>query len=176
MPYMRFALRAAQLLIVSSLSVTIARAEGGRVRVAILDGGPVYHWAVFKSVYRDDIDRALILRDFRRQGKTLAEHFVDEAIEIVTAKDFSGDRRTLMEALKREGETFADFRQFIAEEVILQAMRRRETQQGKKGRPPRSEAKWLLSLRKGARIQILELSDREDNEQKDARLRKPFDF
>lgn len=155
MPYMRFTFRA-QLLIVCSFFVAIAHADGGRLKVAILDGIPVYRWTVFKSVYSDDIDRALILREFNRQGFTLPGHFIDEDIQIKTAKDFGGDRGKLIEALKRKNETFGDFRQFITEEIILQAMRKRETQQSENGRPLRSEAEWLAALRKGAHIQILE--------------------
>jgi hypothetical protein len=149
MRYFRFVVHAPRLLIMC-LFLTVAHAEGGRVKVAILDGVPVYHWTAFKSVYRNDIDRALILRDFRRQFNTLPQRFIDEGIEIKIAADFGGDRRKLIEALKREGETFGDFRQFIAEEIILQAMRKRET-----NRSSRSEAEWLASLRKGARIQTL---------------------
>jgi hypothetical protein len=80
MRYFRFVFHAPQLVIVC-LFLTVAHAEGGRVKVAILDGVPVYCWTAFRSVYRNDIDRALILRDFRRQGKTLPPHFIDEAIE-----------------------------------------------------------------------------------------------
>ena len=142
--------RAAQLLIVCFF-LAITRAEGSREKVAVVDGVPVYRWTAFKSVYRNDIDRALILRDFRRQGKTLPEHFIDEAIEMKIAADFGRDRRKLIKALKREGETFGDYRQFTAEEIILQVMRKHETNPSS-----RSEAEWLDSLRKGAHIQTLE--------------------
>ena len=150
MRYFRFVFHAPQLVIVCLL-LTVAHAEGGRVKVAILDGVPVYRWTAFKSIYRNDIDRALILRDFRRQGKTLPPHFIDEAIEIKIAADFRGDRRKLIDALKRDGETLGDFRQFTAEEIILQAMRKRETSLSSQ-----SEAEWLASLRKGAHVQTLE--------------------
>jgi len=150
---MRFTVQA-QLLIVCFF-VAIAHAEGGRVKVAILDGIPVYRWSGFTSVYSNDIDRELILREFHGSGFTLPEHFIDEGIQIIITRKFGGDRGKLIEALKRKGETFADFRQFTTEEIILQAMRERETKKGKNGRAPRSEAKWLASLRKDASIQIL---------------------
>src|SRR6266581_4945595 len=42
-----------------------AGAADARMKVALLDGAPVYHWRVFKSRYSDDIDRALVLREFK---------------------------------------------------------------------------------------------------------------
>jgi hypothetical protein len=140
----------------------IEHAEGARVKVAFLDGAPVYHLTVFRSIYPDDVDRALILRAFDRQGYTLPRHFTDEAVQRVIDKDFGGDKGRLIDWLKRNGETIRDFREFITEEIILRAMYWRETQRGKEGRPPVSEAAWLASLRKGAYIQILtkEISDR----------------
>jgi hypothetical protein len=136
------------------LSLAVAHAEGGRIKVAILDGVPVYRWPAFKSAYQDDITRALILRDFRQQGKSLPSHFVDEAIERKINTNFGGEKSKLIETLKRGGDTMRDFRQFIAEEIILQAMRKHESEQF------RSEAEWLASLRRGAHIQILKKVDR----------------
>jgi hypothetical protein len=130
-------------------------AEVGRVKVALLDGAPVYHWTNFPSVYRDDVDRALILRDFQRQGFHLPDSFVDKSLQEKIDKDYGGDRAKLIEALKRVGETMANYRQFTGEEIILKAMRKRETEMGHDGRPTISEATWLASLRKGARIQMI---------------------
>jgi hypothetical protein len=152
---MRFPLLT-QCSILFSFLIVLGQVEAARIRVAILDGVPVYHWTAFTSVYPNDIDRALILREFHRQGYKLPEHFVDEAIQIQIGQKFGGDRGALIKALQRENETLAHFRQFTSEELILQAMRRRETQTGKNGRPPRAESEWLASLRKGSRIQMLE--------------------
>jgi hypothetical protein len=135
--------------------VVVAHAKAGRLKVAILDGMPVYHWTIFKSVYTDDIDRALILRDFHRQGLTLPDHFVDEAIQNTVRKDFGGDQGALIKALKRDNETLAHFRQFTSEEIILRAMRKHETEKKGTNGVSQTEAEWLASLRKGARIQLL---------------------
>jgi hypothetical protein len=134
----------------------IALAHGGRVKVAVIDGAPVYRWTVFRSIYPDDVDRALILREFNRQGFEMPQYFIDESLQKKIMQDFGGDRSKLIKALEQEGETLNNFRQFTREELILLAMRWRETKQGKDGRPPRSEAAWLASLRRGARIERLE--------------------
>jgi hypothetical protein len=60
-------------------SVALA-ADGVRVKVALLDRAPVYHWRAFPSAYHDDVDRALVLREFKREGFTLPEHFVEERL------------------------------------------------------------------------------------------------
>lgn len=57
-----------------------ACAADARVKVALLEGAPVYHWRVFKSRYSDDIDRALVLREFKRRGFTLPDKFVEKAL------------------------------------------------------------------------------------------------
>jgi len=150
------------LLLSGWFFIAVAHTEGGRVKVAIIDGAPVYHWTAFRSLYPNDVDRALILRAFYRQDYALPRHFTDEGIQRIIDKEFGGDRNRLTDWLKRNGETMDDLRQFSTEEIILQAMRWRETQRGKNGRPPLTEAAWLASLRKGARIQIpkKEISDR----------------
>ena len=132
------------------LLVLSARAD--RVKVALIDGEPVYHWTNFRSTVSDDVDRALILRAFRRQGFHLPEHFVDEAVQNKIKQDYGGDRAKLVANLKSHGETLASYRKYTAEEVILQAMLTRETKRPKNGHPPPTEAAWLASLRKGTKI------------------------
>jgi hypothetical protein len=67
-----------------------AAAAEARVKVALLDGAPVYHWRVFTSRYSDDLDRALVLREFKRQGFTLPNHFVDEAVQREISEKYQG--------------------------------------------------------------------------------------
>ncbi len=100
----------------------------------------------------DDVDRALILREFRRQGFHLAQHFTDEALQDKIKKDYGGDRTKLAADLATHGETIAGYRQYTAEEIIVKVMLVRETQRPTNGRPPPSETAWLTSLRKGAHI------------------------
>jgi hypothetical protein len=152
---MRFRLLTLRLILFSFL-IGLSHAEAGRIKVAILDGVPVYHWTVFPSVYPNDVDRALILREFHRRGYKLPEHFVDEAIQINIDKKFGGNKEALIKALQRKNETLAHYRQYTSEEIILRAMRMHETEKGKNGRPPRKESEWLASLRRDAHIQMLE--------------------
>ncbi|MGH8094884.1 MAG: hypothetical protein ACREIF_15665 [Chthoniobacterales bacterium] len=127
----------------------------GRVKVALLDSTPVYHWVNFPSVYRNDVDRALILRDFQLHGFHLPEEFIDKAVQEKIDRDFGGDRARFMAELQRMGETMDNYRQFTGEELILKAMRKRETIVGHDGHPPIPEADWLASLRKGAKVQMI---------------------
>src|SRR5450432_3082390 len=142
-------------IFLSCLLVSCRPPQVGRAQVALLDGAPVYHWANFPSGYHDDIARALILREFQRQGFHLPERFVDEAVQEKIEKDYGGDPAKLLAELKLSGETLANYRQFTGEEIILKAMRKRETIVGHDGRPPISEKEWLTSLRQGARIEMI---------------------
>jgi hypothetical protein len=129
--------------------------QAGRVQVGLLDGAPVYHWANFPSGYHDDIARALILREFQRQGFHLPQAFVDQAVKEKVDKDYGGDQVKFLASLQDIGETLANYRQFTGEEIILKAMRKRETIVGHDGHPPISEKEWLTSLRQGARIEMI---------------------
>ena len=131
--------------------------ESGRVKVALLDGTPVYHWINFPSVYRNDVNRALILRDFQLHGFHLPDQYVDKAVQEKIERDFGGDRAKLLASLERMGESMDSYRQFTGEELIIKAMRKRETEVGHDGRSPIPEAEWLASLRKGAKVQMIKL-------------------
>jgi hypothetical protein len=80
-------------------------AADARVKVALLDGAPVYHWRVFKSRYSDDIDRALVLREFKRRGFTLPDKFVEKALQQEIAEKYNGDKTNLERSLQRAGMT-----------------------------------------------------------------------
>jgi TonB family protein len=142
-------------LIPCLLLIIPLNAQAGRVKVALVDNEPVYHWTNFTSVVHNDVDRALILRDFQRQGLHLPEHFVNEAVQKKINQDYGGDKAKLLEDLKSNDETLASYRQFVTEEIILAAMRLRETKQPKNGHPPPSEAEWLESLRRGKQIRMI---------------------
>ncbi len=141
--------------------ITLAPAEAGRVKVALLDGDPVYHWTNFPSARQNHVDRALILRDFRLQGFHLPEHFVDEALQKKVDKDYGGDRAKVTDALKRSGETMADYRKYTAEEVILEAMRVRMTQ------PPPPERQTSCDRRRVANVPPQRRAHSDDPKQSD---------
>ena len=50
----------------------------------------------------------------------------------------------------------ANYRQFTGEELIIKAMRKRATEVGHDVRLPIPEAEWLASLRKDAKVQMIE--------------------
>ena len=125
------------------------------MKVALLDGAPVYHWPVFKSQYSDDIDRALVLREFKRRGFTLPDHFVDEALQKEITNKYNGDKAKLEQSLQRVGVTLADYRQFLSEEIILAAYPVFVGRRSKGGDSPAARVKWIASLREGAKIKLL---------------------
>jgi hypothetical protein len=61
----------------------------------------------------------------------------------------------LLKALKRKGATVADFRRFVSEEMILQALPRAKIEFDKKRGQHHTEAEWLASLRKDAHIEVV---------------------
>ena len=136
-------------------SAALAAGSGVRVKVALLDGTPVYHWRVFKSRYSDDVDRALVLREFRRRAFTLADHFVEEALQNEITAQFHGDKVAFEESLKRSGASLADYKQFLAEEITLAAFPKFIAMQSKEPDSPAARAKWIGSLRKSAKITLL---------------------
>jgi hypothetical protein len=132
-----------------------ACAADARVKVALLDGAPVYHWRVFKSRYSDDIDRALVLREFKRRGFTLPDKFVEKALQQEIAEKYNGDKTMLERSLQRAGMTMGNYRQFLAEELMLQALPIFIARHSKDGDSPAARAKWIASLREGANIKLL---------------------
>jgi hypothetical protein len=132
-----------------------ACAADARVKVALLDGAPVYHWRVFKSRYSDDIDRALVLREFKRRGFTLPDKFVEEALQREITEKYNGDKTKLERSLQRAGMTMGDYRQFLAEELSLQALPAFIARHSKDDDSPATRAKWIASLRKGANVKLL---------------------
>jgi hypothetical protein len=152
MNYRRFVLAFAGVFVASA---ALAAAGGVRVKVALLDGAPVYHWRFFKSRYSDDVDRALVLREFKRQGFTLADHFVEEALQNEVTAQFHGDKLRFEESLKRSGASIADYKQFLAEEISLVAFPKFIAKHSKEPDSPAARAKWIESLRPNAKITLL---------------------
>ena len=144
-------------------SIVSASAGGARVKVALLDDAPVYHWRVLKSryshdidrVYSDDIDRALVLREFKRRFHTLPEHFVDEALQREIAEQYNGSKARLEGSLQRSGASMEDYRQFLAEEITLTAFPIFIVRHSKQTDSLAARAKWIASLRQNAKIKWL---------------------
>ena len=151
-------MRVASLLIAILLfpAAVFGQTKAVRAKVALLDGRPVYHWTEFHSELRNDVDRALILRAFRGAGYVLPKHYITEEVNEFVKREFKGNRAQMLEDLKQRHATLDDFREFLAEELKIAAMRQYITVHGKLGQAPISEERWLASMRKGAQIQMIE--------------------
>ena len=97
------------LLVPCLLIILLQNAQAGWIKVALIDNEPVYYWTNFPSAVHNDVDRALILRDFQRQGFHLPEHFVNEALQKKINQDYGGDSKKLLKDLVRS----ARYRSFI---------------------------------------------------------------
>ena len=128
--------------------------EEVRVEVAILDGEPVCHWRIFKSVLPDDVDRALVLRAFQRKHFKVPEKLVNDAVQRTVQKDFAGDYDKFTQNLRREGALVDDFKRFTCEEIILQAMRCHDPKLSSVDLA-RQDAEYLVELRAGANVKML---------------------
>jgi len=128
--------------------VPSTRADDARIEVARLDGAPVYHWRLFRSQY-DDVDRALILREFDRRGFYLPGGIADDGLAEQVAAKYDGDEKRLIEKLRQAGVTLQDYKAFIREEIIIRAMIGFEAQRSKDF----SKERWLAALRKNAKIE-----------------------
>jgi len=126
---------------------TSTRADDARIEVARLDGAPVYHWRLFRSQY-DDVDRALILREFPKQRVDFPQRIFDEGLAEQVAKQYGGDEKKLIEKLHQARVTLQDYKAFVREEIIITAMIRYETRDIKGVRD-----RWLASLKKHAKIE-----------------------
>jgi hypothetical protein len=139
------------LLVASEVSVA---AGDVRVKVALLDGVPVYHWRAFKSQFSDDVNRALVLREFNRQEFLVPDHYVEQALQEVITEHFHADKAAFEDRLRHSGASIAEYKQFLAEELILGAFPF-IAKHAKVADSPAARAKWIASLRKSAKITLL---------------------
>lgn len=145
---------AAETLLVLAAWLTLSaevRADSPRTRVATLDGTPVYHWRTLKSQLPDDVDRALVLREFERKGFRLPPQLVADRVRQIVKEQDAGDEKKFTGELRRQGLTREDFNRFITEETILSAMRHQTVDQA--DRAAKTEKEWLASLRAHASVQ-----------------------
>ncbi len=118
------------------------------MKVAVVNGFPVYHSKVLVSRVKDDIDRALLLQAYEKNDTVgLPGELVDQTIKKIVAESYQNDLSRLINELKTHGITLEDFKQFTSEELVLAAMLTNYDKQIKAG--------WLAELRKNASIQKL---------------------
>ena len=125
-----------------------ARAGDVRVQVATIDGAPVYHWRAFNSSLADDVDRALIVREFHRKDFKIPSKLVDDGVKRQVIDQFGGNNDRFAHHLHEEGVTLADFRAFVTEEIIVNAMLYQEARTAAES--AQLQAKFLERLRAGA--------------------------
>ena len=136
-------------------AASAAPGDGARVEVATLDGAPVHHWRVFKSWMADDVDRALVLREFQRKHFTLPPKILDAAVRENMAGHADGDVDNYARQLRQRGASPEDFRLFISEEVIISAMLYVKPSGRSADELARWRARWLAGLRQGATVKRL---------------------
>lgn len=74
------------------------------------------------------IERQLILDEFKTAGYNFPESIIEDTIDDRIRQRFR-DRVTLMQTLKEQGTTFETYRQRTREEIIIEAMRRKNLSQ-----------------------------------------------
>lgn len=149
--------KSARLIVLVSLAwfaVAVTASTGKSLtQVATLDGTPVYHWRTFKSALPDDVDRALVLREFQRKQFKVPQKLVDDAVRTHVKEKFGGDPNKFAQSLREQGASPNDFKRFIREEIIIQAMLYKDTR--KVGDQAQTPAQWLAGLREGAKVERL---------------------
>jgi peptidyl-prolyl cis-trans isomerase SurA len=101
------------------------------------------------------IDRTLALHEFKVEGRTVPDAFVDRRIERIIKRDFGGDRTALLRMLRERGQTWQQFRNYERDEIALEEMRRDVTHGTADAEEARRlEHEWLKGLRKGAYIKV----------------------
>jgi hypothetical protein len=96
-----------------------------------------------------------VLREFKRQGFTLPDHFIEEAVQREITQKYKGSKTDLERDLQRSGVSLRDYREFVAEEIILTAFPINVARHSHQPDSPAARAKWIASLRKGAKVTLL---------------------
>lgn len=137
------------------LSPTAAAREN-RFQVAVVNGEAAYHSQVFQSACSDDVNRSLVLQEFKKQGYKLPEPLVDSSLRDHTARDFNGKKATLTARLKAQGVTLREYRTFLAEEIKIQVMFYKYCVESRgEGSGSRTDCEWLRALRDRAAVKVL---------------------
>ena len=80
----------------------------------------------YNSIRDSLVESELILLDFEMQGGTLPDRAIEDHINTVIHDRFGNDRAEFLRALAAERLTFAEWRQQMKEQLIVQIMRQRE--------------------------------------------------
>ncbi len=74
------------------------------------------------------IERNLILQEFNEKGYNIPSTVVDEQLNDHIANEFGGDRAAFIKTLEAQHVTLSQYRDKLREQIIVQAMRNRKTQ------------------------------------------------
>jgi peptidyl-prolyl cis-trans isomerase SurA len=72
----------------------------------------------------DLIERRLILKAFAKTGQTIPDRVVERRINEMVFERFDNDRTVLMDALRREQQSYDEWRNQVREHIIITAMRK----------------------------------------------------
>ncbi len=114
---------------VITLGDVLAALQPVQDRLALQYDGPELEKRVleaYNSIRDSLVESELILLDFEIQGGTLPDRAIEDHINSVIHDRFGNDRAEFLRALAAERLTFAEWRQQMKEQLIVQIMRQRE--------------------------------------------------
>ena len=75
------------------------------------------------AALQDLIDRQLIVQNFKKEGFSLPDYFVDQRISEIIRENFGGDRNTFIKTLQAQNYSVGQFRKDEFDKIIVSAMR-----------------------------------------------------
>src|SRR5439155_21190618 len=85
----------------------------------------------------------------------LPTKFLKKVRQRKITEKYNGDKTNLERSLQHAGKTMGDYRQFLAEEMILAALPVFVARHSKDDDSPATRAEWIASLREGANIKLV---------------------
>ena len=79
-----------------------------------------------QEILQDLIDRAIIVKEFRRQGMRIPESKLDGIMQDDLKRKFNGDRSELIKYLQAQNKTLKQYRKEVEEDVIVSVMQNRQ--------------------------------------------------
>ena len=75
------------------------------------------------AALKDLVDRQLIVQDFKKEGLSLPDYFVEQRINEIIRENFGGDRNTFVKTLQAQNYSLGQFRKDEFDKIIVSAMR-----------------------------------------------------
>jgi len=95
--------------------------------------------AVRAAALQDLIDRQLIVQDFKKEGYSLPDYFVEQHINEIIRENFGGDRNTFIKTLQAQNYSLGKFRKDEFDKIIVSAMRGKNVKPNTVASPGRVE-------------------------------------